>query len=348
MGAFRFKYSVFSAIALLIGASDALARDIHFIANSISNITLEGDGERTVSNVDGTGVAQTGCDVNTASGLYSCSLPSLKCRVMIVNPSASSSVRVSVDMSYSTLIPGADPAPSLRFDPFHNNGGGEVTYTALADSGPAGWIGTITANGAMTANNSGANITLAAGEYYIFEKYVTHSYTFSGEVAPNYLVNMATYSRYPWGKYFNTCSGTVTVNDVTSAQPGFVLANGTLDYYMSSYQNPDIEMLSSLQLTANMKQPALRQQTVTARSAGYALIDWVNSTGQVGSHGHAECNARATCYSNVEVTTHKGKYSTIDGAGVVTIEPFVGGMTSRNSMLRIGKVPVVINGGMPF
>lgn len=328
-GAFRLKFGIFSAIALCAGPSDAFARDIYFMANAISNITYEGATDQIITSTG----TQTGCSY--AGTALTCTLPSLKCRVMIVNPNASS-VNVTVSLNHNLLTPDISSNIGATQNPFATTTGTDLAYSASVDVAAAGWVGTTGTMGALTADNDGV-VQLTANQYYIFERVINRSYNAVTTGVSPFPATLGSYSQWPYGKWYSACSGMVRVTDVVTSSPGFILASGSLDHYVSSYQNQDLYYGGFNDVSSNLK-VAVAAADAQGQSAAYAFINWAGRSGNVYGVGRAACRGYANAYCGGVVSTYNGRSAL--GAG--------NGTTSRVSPLQIGKVPIVINGGMPF
>lgn len=333
-------FAILAILALGSLSSLAYARDIYFIANAVSNITLE----RATDPIDGG--SDTGCFYVSLGTFWACVLPPLKCRVMVVNPVGSQSVNVQVTLDHNILYQQSQNSNITTLEnPVTNNAGTALTYASTgSDINTAGWRGSFTAlNAAMTRVDTGST-ALAAGEYLVYEKQANiPSYTnVTTGVAPFSFVPTAYSPMWPYGKWFNTCSGRIRVIDVASTAPGFVLANGNLEYYTSSYQNPALPFTTA-SVSGTQTKTVSTGATATAKSSANAIITHSAPTmvATLNGYGRAECRADAACSCTAGTDFLVGR------SAATALFP-ANGATSSVTPLKIGTVPIVINGGSPF
>ena len=337
---------VLFAAAIAFGIStQAQARDIYFIGTAVSNLSYEGAGSGRIQPSTG----GTGCTYAAGGINVSCALPSVKCRVMVVNPSTSQAVNVSVAMSHSLMLPANSASISALQDPFTTTAGVPLNYSNVGFTSMNGWVGSLTGMGNQTTDGDG-NVQLTPGNYYIYEMAISRTYGMRTSGAPNYTVDLTTYSEWPYAKWYGTCAGRISVTDVASSNPGFVTANGSLEYIQSSYQNIDIPTTVSTELDRNAAN-SVYYLYPSASSAVYSayFFSLQSSTCTAGpieyyTGGDAWCEAygsvRGQCKATLTTTVGTRMFS--------HCSPINQGSISRMLPLQIGTVPMTINGGMPF
>lgn len=325
-------------------SQSAFGRDMYFAANAVSNWTAE-----SVS--DAYSIANMGCTWDAANTRYACSIPVMKCRVMIQNLSLTSQ-RVGVQIFHNILGTTLNPSHSLiNKDALRDTSNNDLAYSQIADVvATSYWTGSSTAANATTLSGptSVPAVPLASpvtvvpdGFLYVEKTLFIPPFYIQG--APDGSITATPFQNYwPWAKWFNTCTGKIRVVDGDSSNPGFVIASGSLDYIGSSYQNEQRNFGGFNSWTGNTLDIWTRADAL-AKSAGIARCQstaWGGGYNFMETYGFGYCSATARAYSRCAqtvTTDNSHKSSAAQDGNASSMRP-----------LQIHQVPITINGGSPF
>lgn len=326
----RLKRSFLFTLSLSLLASHlAGARDIFFVGTAVSNVTLDFGAKN--------------CTTSGAGPItYTCTLPNLKCRVMVanINPSVggpSQSVQVTLD--YAQLRPSGGTAFDISSGNPYFNGASDLTYTSTIASSSdnnaqvGAWSGDANAATNLAAASTSAAVTLAQNKMLIYERHLTFTYT-SSSPAGSPINSFPTY--HPHMKMYGVCSGRITVTDTSATAPGFVVASGSLDYYSSSYQNPIINYGGFVHTpsTDNAMTIATTADGIATSAQSFNQV----SESAVYTYGWGKCEFSANSTGACTVTPRVNNLGTQAG-----VQNF-----SSTHPLEVKNVPIIINGGAPF
>lgn len=347
----------------------AQARDVFFMGSAVSNAT----GDFALRNCN-SAPAIVGTNL-----FYTCTMGSLRCRLEVLNASPSTQ-NVSIDLNFNLQT----PQTTAGVKSFETNSTLSTGYNPIVDrannilphglliapvaepagasnpgqKGCNGWCSYLGPSNNLTFRDEAASpqptATVPAGQLYIMEKKIHLQYFAvvpatdpanpgvpSGPVAEFFPI-------HPNAKIFGLCSGRITANDAAGQTPGFVVANGTLDYIADSYQNPVIDYGGWTDNDASTGKGAVLVGLAMACRAHAASAHWAkdiapdgraigNASLHAHSWGRADCvsAANASCVANYIFHNKK---------------QFVGNVQNNTAIYpqHISSVPITVNGGAPF
>lgn len=323
---------------MLFTLKPAQARTVYFAANAVSNFTLEqiGSPEWSLKYSTWNGLSDLTFDIGYQY-----------CTVFVFNPSANtSSVNVTVNMDSTVVRSNASTGFNFSAPDPYQSGGTNLSMDYIGYFTPGAYKGTTIGTAALTI--IGNSTTLAPGEFMFYEKVIGANQwavvtdPLTGEVTSYYF--------WPFNKSYYFCSGDITVSDSNPNQPGFVVASGSLEYILSSYQNAQVGYGGQNTTDINYLSAYLDlRSTATASAQVYADLDHdgfspcgeIRISGQTGGSsglawGKSFCEGRAEARGEVRVRTNNS-FGAAVGKNATSIGP-----------VKIAKVPIVINGGSPF